>query len=167
MRRGAKIIVIDGVEDRLNLAKEFGASFTINLNEFESVEERANRVKEITGGDGADVGMEVVGIGDAFSEGIQHVRPGGRYIVLGNVTPTEVTTFSPAHIVRKGITILGAIRYHPWYLYKSMKFFERFSGKYPYEKFSEQVFSLDEVTTAFELAEKRKIARAAIEPSKK
>lgn len=164
--KGAIVIVIDGVEDRLNLAKEFGASYTINLNEHKSVDERVTRVLEITGGVGADVGMEVVGKGDAFNEGLQHLRPGGRYIELGIVTPSEMTTFSPAHIVRKGLTIIGAVRYQPWYLHKSLKFLEKFADKYPYEKFSERIYGLEEVSIAFEHAEQRIVARAAIDPGK-
>ena len=162
--RGAVIIIIDGVAERLKLAEEFGAAHTINLHELNTIEERVERVKDITGGEGADMAMEVVGSPEAFPEGVQLIRPGGRYLALGTINPTENTTFAPGQIIRKGLTIQGACRYNPWYLYKSMQFLERCADKYPYEKFSEKVYSLDEIALAFEHSEKRLVARAAIEP---
>ena len=164
--KGAMVIVIDGVEERLKLAQEFGATYTINLNEFKTVEERENRIKELTGGEGADVAMEVVGIGSAFAEGVLYLRPGGRYLEVGNISLTQTITFSPAIILRKGLTVFGVSRYMPWYINKSLSFLEKYSSKYPYHKFSTRVYRLDEVSTALEHSEKRMVARAAIEPRK-
>lgn len=162
--KGATVIVIDGVEERLKLAEEFGATYTINLNEFKTVEERESRVKELTGGEGADVAMEVVGKGSAFGEGLLYLRLGGRYLEVGNVSLTQTITFSPAMILRKGLTVFGVSRYMPWYIHKSLSFLAKFSSKYPYHKFSARVYNLDEVSTALEHSEQRIVARAAIEP---
>ena len=43
----SNIIVIDSVESRLELASEFGADSTINLNEFKTPDERIQRVKQL------------------------------------------------------------------------------------------------------------------------
>lgn len=39
--------------------------------------------------EGADVAMEVVGTGSAFGEGLLYLRPGGRYLEVGNVSMTH------------------------------------------------------------------------------
>ena len=48
------IIAVDGVETRLELAKEMGATHVINFRELTTIEERVKKVKELTGGFGAD-----------------------------------------------------------------------------------------------------------------
>src|SRR5262249_24688595 len=50
-----RIIAIDGVAERLALAREFGADATINLRDLPDPADRVARVKELTGGGGAAV----------------------------------------------------------------------------------------------------------------
>lgn len=164
--KGAKVIVIDSVEERLHLAKGFGAQYTININEYKTLEERVKVVNEITGGEGADVAIEVTGVASAFAEGIQLIRTGGRYVEIGNISPDKKTEFAPAYITRKAAQVIGVVRYNPWYLYKSLKFLAENYNKYPYDKFTDKEYGLDEVQTALERAEKRLVTRAAIVPNK-
>ena len=56
LERGAKkIIVIDGVPERLELAESFGAHELIDLRELPDSEQRIKRVWELTGGIGAEI----------------------------------------------------------------------------------------------------------------
>jgi threonine dehydrogenase-like Zn-dependent dehydrogenase len=60
--RGAgRIVVIDGVSERLEVASQFGADEFVDLRDFPTAETRVKRVRELTGGWGADVVMEVAG----------------------------------------------------------------------------------------------------------
>ncbi|KAK0562709.1 hypothetical protein OC844_002564 [Tilletia horrida] len=68
-----RIIAVDSVPERLAEAKRHGASHTINLAE----ENVAERVKELTGGKGADVVCEVVGSPQALQLALDLVRPWG------------------------------------------------------------------------------------------
>ena len=65
----SKIIAIDVMEERLELAKEFGADYTINAAENES--SIINKVLEITEGGGADVVIEVTGVPNVIKQGIK------------------------------------------------------------------------------------------------
>lgn len=76
-RGAASVIVVDGQTARLEIAWGMGASETIDLNECPTAEARVARVKELTGGRGADVVVGVVGFAAAFAEGIRMVRKGG------------------------------------------------------------------------------------------
>src|SRR5699024_1846809 len=60
--KGATVIVVDGVESRLQQAKKFGADYTINLNDYETLEDRAQAIRDLTDGTGADFAMEVAGV---------------------------------------------------------------------------------------------------------
>jgi len=75
----ARIVVVDLADARLEKAREFGADFTINNGREDAVE----LVKELTGGLGADVAIEAVGVPDTFELCTAIVRPGGHVANVG------------------------------------------------------------------------------------
>ncbi|SOC44833.1 zinc-binding dehydrogenase [Salinicoccus kekensis] len=160
--KGATVIVIDGVAPRLENAKKFGADHVIDMNEYKTPEERAERVKALTGGEGADVGMELSGVPAAFQEGIHLVAGGGRYVSIGNVSPGKTTEFDPGLLTRKSITIYPIVRYHPWYLKKSLDFLEKNIDKYPFEDMIDGEFTFENIKEALDQSAARKVNRASI-----
>jgi alcohol dehydrogenase len=74
-----RIIAIDLAESRLEKAREFGADVTINS----AREDVLARVMELTGGLGADVAVEAVGVPETFELCTELVRPGGRVANVG------------------------------------------------------------------------------------
>lgn len=160
--KGAIVIVIDGVESRLEQAKQFRADYTLNFNDYLSTENLADAVKQLTGGSGAHVGIELTGNPKAFAEGIYYIRPGGRFVSIGNITPGKLVEFDPGLLTRKSIDIISAVRYDPWYLYKSLQFLSANDGKYPFDKILDAEFSLDEIKTALDKSASREVTRATI-----
>src|SRR5215472_3075042 len=73
------IVAIDLADARLEKALEFGADTVINNGEEDPVE----RVMELTGGLGADVAVEAVGVPATFELCAELVRPGGRVANVG------------------------------------------------------------------------------------
>lgn len=159
---GATVVVIDGVKNRLQKAKSFGADHLIDMNEYETTEKRAKAVYELTGGRGADVGLELTGVPAAFNEGIQLIRPGGRYVSIGNVSPGQMAPFDPGLLTRKSIQIIPVVRYDPWYLNKALTFLSKTINKYPFGEMLDAEFSLDEIGTALDKSASRQITRASI-----
>lgn len=78
------IIAVDLEEERLALAKELGADVVLNPNNDDIPKE----VKAITGGRGADMAFEVVGIAATVTTAIQSVRKGGTVTLVGNLAPS-------------------------------------------------------------------------------
>jgi len=73
------IVVVDLVDSRLDAAKAFGADVVVN-----SGRDDVDRVvRELTGGLGADVTMEAVGIPQTFEQAVSLVRPCGHVANLG------------------------------------------------------------------------------------
>src|SRR4029078_12765665 len=74
---GAGLIIATGLArdtQKLELAREFGADHTINVDEEDTVE----RVKELTGGDGVDVVLDLTPMAQQpIVAGINAVRLGG------------------------------------------------------------------------------------------
>jgi alcohol dehydrogenase len=75
----AHIIAIDLADTRLEAAKRFGADVVINS----SRDDPLKIVQSLTGGLGADVAIEAVGIPATFELAADLVRPGGRVANVG------------------------------------------------------------------------------------
>ncbi len=97
-----EVIAVDIDAARLELAKEVGATEAINSQQTDAV----NRVMELTGGEGADVAVEVVGNAAALATAIGCVRRGGRVGLVGNLAP-EVP-FPLQAVVTRELTLYGS-----------------------------------------------------------
>jgi len=159
-----KIIVIDGIEERLNMAQEFGADHLINMNEHPSPKKRIKRIGELTGGKLADVVVELTGVPEAISEGLKMTTFGGAYLVIGNVSLNTTVEIDPFDIVFFSRKIIGVAAYDKWAIPRALEFLSKNKAKYPFHRLISHKFPLEEINEAFRLASERKVARAAIVP---
>ena len=74
-----KVVAIDLADARLAKALEFGADVVVNNGS----EDAVARVLELTGGLGADVAVEAVGVPETFELCAELIRPGGRLANVG------------------------------------------------------------------------------------
>ena len=80
------VLAVDGVEERLDMAREFGA-VPVHLTE----QDPRAEIKAHTEGRGADVGIEAVGTPEALDTAIRLTRRAGRLAVIGvHGKPCEV-----------------------------------------------------------------------------
>jgi threonine dehydrogenase-like Zn-dependent dehydrogenase len=77
--RGATVIAVDVSASKLEFATRWGAAHTIDSVR----EDVAARVAELTGGDGADVVIEAVGLPATFTQAIDIVCFCGRVVYIG------------------------------------------------------------------------------------
>jgi 2-desacetyl-2-hydroxyethyl bacteriochlorophyllide A dehydrogenase len=77
--RGATVIAVDIGAEKVAMAKRWGASHTIDASKDDVVA----RVNELTGGDGADVVIEAVGMPATFTQAIDIVCFSGRVVYIG------------------------------------------------------------------------------------
>lgn len=80
---GAKVIAVCSTDDKLAMAKENGADDTINY----ATEDLKAKIKELTGGKGADVVYDPVG-GNAFKACSSSMARNGRLLVIGFASGT-------------------------------------------------------------------------------
>jgi alcohol dehydrogenase len=73
------IVAIDLADSRLEAAKQFGADITVN----NSRQDPAAVIQSLTGGLGADVTIEAVGVATTFELAVRLARPGGRIANIG------------------------------------------------------------------------------------
>lgn len=75
---GAQVIATAGSDEKTAIAKAHGADHVINY----TTGPIRDRVKELTGGDGADVIYDPVG-GDIFDQSLRCINWGGRILIIG------------------------------------------------------------------------------------
>ena len=75
---GAKVIATASTDEKLNIAKEYGADYCINY----SKQEFKEKVKEITNKKGADIIYDPVG-GNVFEQSLRCIAWDGRLLVIG------------------------------------------------------------------------------------
>lgn len=120
--KGAReIIVVGGPDNRLQVAKSWGASHVISVAEFCDPASRLKRVMELTGGRGVNVILEMSGAPGAFAEGLEMIAVGGRYVIVGP-TGGPKTPISVELITKKNIDIVGSWSASIEHYYKGLQF---------------------------------------------
>ena len=144
---GAGTIIVTGLGKdlpKLELAREFGADHTINVDEEDTVE----RVREITGGRLADVVLELTPMATGpIRDAVETVRHGGRVVLAGlkGGRPTELRT---DRLIHKAVTVVGAYGVNAQAYIEAIRIIE--SGRYPLEKLHTHTFELADVAHAIE-----------------
>jgi len=96
-----RIIAVDLEPKRLALARELGATDTIQSDKVDVPREVARR----TGGDGADLAFEVVGISPTLQLAIACLRKGGSAVLVGNLAAK--TDFPLQAVVTRELSLFG------------------------------------------------------------
>ncbi len=77
------VYLIGDPESRLELGRSFGVDETFELSGT-TMEERKDHVMSLTGGRGVDVVIEAAGHPSAIPEGLDLMRDGGKYVIVGH-----------------------------------------------------------------------------------
>jgi L-iditol 2-dehydrogenase len=144
-----QVIVIGAPETRLEVARRWGASHTINFEGLPEARERRQMVRSLTDRRGADIVIEVSGGTTAFSEGIDLVRRGGRYLVIGQVGGHQVN-IAPRLIVEKQLSVLGVMSGNTDHYYKALTFIEHNRERFSFEDMLSNRYRLEQINDALE-----------------
>jgi L-iditol 2-dehydrogenase len=96
------IVAVDVDPQKLDLARQTGATHTVNAKEADV----AATIAGMTGGRGADVAFEVVGHGDTVANAIRSVGKGGTVVIIGNLSPNVELPLQS--VVTREISLLGS-----------------------------------------------------------
>jgi L-iditol 2-dehydrogenase len=99
---GAQPVILTGTRDnRLEIGSQLGADHVINVRNEDVVE----RVRELTGGKGADFVVECSGAPNAVNEAAQMLNRGGKICLAA--FPSEEVPIDVAYLVRNNIYLYG------------------------------------------------------------
>jgi S-(hydroxymethyl)mycothiol dehydrogenase len=155
-----RIIAVDVDDRKLEQAKRFGATDTVNSRETDPVE----RIRELTGGHGADVVVEAVGRPETYEQAFYARDLAGTVVLVGVPTPDLEITLPLIEIFGRG----GALK-SSWYgdclpsrdfpmlidLYRQ--------GRFDLDAFVSETIALDQVEQAFDKMHKGEVLRSVVE----
>ena len=150
--RGARVIAVDVLESRLEMALTLGADEIVNSAKENPVE----RLRALTGGEGVDVAIDCSGNPAGQNAALDSARKWGSVAFVGE---SRSTTINPSdQMIRKLLTVIGAW-YFPLYEWDELARFvvER---NVPVAKMITHRFPLDQAEEAFRLFDQRVTEKA-------
>jgi threonine dehydrogenase-like Zn-dependent dehydrogenase len=151
-----RIIAMSRHESRQKLSREFGATDIVTERGDEGVE----RIKELTGGVGADSVLECVGTQEAMEQAIRSTRPGGS---VGYVGVPHGVTLDGADLFFRHVRLLGGPAPVRRYLPELIGLV--FNGKINPGKVFDLTLPLDQVAEGYRAMDERRAIKTLLRPS--
>ncbi|HWK67338.1 MAG TPA: zinc-dependent alcohol dehydrogenase family protein [Rhizobiaceae bacterium] len=154
----SQVIAVDLSEEKLKLARELGATATVNASSPEAVE----TVRQLTSG-GADFALEFAGSGKALESAYRMTRRGGTTVTAGLPAPNVDLPVNIVSLVAEERTVKGSyigtcvpVRDIPRFvaLYKA--------GRLPVDKLMSGVITLDEINEGFDRLHRGEVVRLVV-----
>ena len=161
LRGASRIIVVDGIAERLKLAKTLGADEAVDYNKTDPVD----AIMKLTNGRGVDVAIEALGKQETFEWGLRTLKPGGVLSSLGVYSgklSIPLDAFAAGlgdHTIRTTLCPGGKER-----MRRLMSIVQ--SGRVDLRSFVTHRFSLDRIEEAYELFANQRdnVIKVAITP---
>lgn len=155
----ARIIAVDLLDNKLEMARRFGATHVINSGKVDAVEE----IKRLTGGWGADYAFEVIGLPQTIQMAYDSVRKGGTAVVVGQSAEDAMINISAVGMMRTGKILMGCAygSIRPQYDFKRLVDLY-LNGRIMVDELISRRYGLDEVNEAFRAMEAGEVARGVI-----
>jgi L-iditol 2-dehydrogenase len=159
-----RIIAFGAPADRLELAAAMGADHVVDVQRTEQAE-RAQTVRDLTGGLGVDVAIEAAGSARAVEEALEVIRDGGRYVIAGHYTdagPSAINVHQ--QINRKHLEIRGCWGSEVSHFVRALRVLERHHTAIPWRAIGARTYSLSELNQALADAEAMRLPKALVKP---
>ena len=156
----SRVIAVDLVESKLALARQFGATDTVNGK---AVSDVPDAVRSLTEGLGVDYAFEVIGAPPVIQQAFQCLKRGGKVVVVGVPGFGSEVTLPAFNIPLEEKGVIGSLygsanmrrdmpRLIDLYMQKRLKIDELISRR----------IKLEQVNEAFAAMEKGEVARSVI-----
>ena len=157
---GAHTIIAVDIDDRkLEWAKDFGATHTINATSSDPVE----AIRALTGGNGVNVAIEAVGNPRTFEQAFYSRDHAGTVVLVGVPSPDMKIELPLLEIFGRGGSVKSSwygdclpSRDFPMFIDLYLQ------GRLPLEKFVSETISIGEVEEAFHKMERGEVLRSVV-----
>jgi S-(hydroxymethyl)glutathione dehydrogenase/alcohol dehydrogenase len=156
----ARIIGVDLVDQKLQWAKDFGATDVINGKQVSDV---PDAIRSLTDGVGVDYAFEVIGVPDIITQAFLSVKRGGKAVVVGVPGFDQSVSIPAAALPLEEKSVIGSLygsgsmrrdmpKLIDLYMHKKLKLDELISRR----------IKLEQVNEAFDAMQKGEVARSVI-----
>lgn len=150
--RGARVIAVDVLESRLQMARELGADELVDSRSVDA----AARLRELTCGEGVDTAIDCSGNPGAQNAALDAARRLGAVAFVGE---SRSTTINPSdQIIRKLLHVIGGWYFATWEFAEITRFIV--DHQLPVGRLITHRFPLDEAADAFRMFNARETEKA-------
>jgi S-(hydroxymethyl)mycothiol dehydrogenase len=155
----SKIIAVDLDDRKLQWAKEFGATHTVNSREQDAVA----AIQELTGGFGADVVVDAVGRPETYKQAFYARDLAGTVVLVGVPDPSMTLELPLIDVFGRGGSLKSS-----WYgdCLPSRDFPTmvdlHLQGRLPLDRFVSETISLDDIEAAFSKMSAGEVLRSVV-----
>ncbi len=155
------IVAVDVVGSKLELARQFGATETVDARQGDVVE----AVRALTDGLGADYAFACVGSVEALTDGLAMTRRGGTVIAVGVPHMDAELALSPLALIMDEKTLRGTLYGSCDFAVDVPRVIDLYrAGRLKLDELISREFSLDELGEALAQLESGDVARSVIRP---
>jgi len=155
----SRIIAIDLLEHKLQLAQELGATHVVNASQ----EDPVAAVRRISPG-GVDYAFEVIGLPETIRQAFDMTRRGGMAVVVG-LAPSGSQVSLPAAAFLLEKTITGSAYGGTRFRVDIPRLVELYmSGRLKLDPLISRLYPLDQINDAFDALRRGEVARSIIIP---
>jgi S-(hydroxymethyl)glutathione dehydrogenase / alcohol dehydrogenase len=152
-----KIIAIDKLDNKLAMAKDFGATHVINA----TTEDPVARIKEITG-NGADYAFEVIGVPEVVAQAFDATDAAGTTVMVGMPPLRAPLTINTLGLFL-GKTLKGAYFGSAHFRTEMPALVDLYmEGRLKLDELISRTYPLDRINDAFDAMKKGEVARSII-----
>ena len=152
-----RVIAVDQVASKLELAKQFGATDVVDASAGDAVEQ----IRELTGG-GVDYSFEAIGLKVTAEQSWAMLRPGGTSTIIGMI-PVGTKIELPGHEFLQERKIQGSLMGSNQFRTDMPRFIDFYlSGRLELDQLISDRISLPEINGAFDALKKGEVARQVI-----
>lgn len=150
--KGARVISADLSEERLEIARNFGADYTVNAT---MVDDQVEAVKKFTdGGRGVDIAVDATGFSKVWEMAVRMGRKGATINLFGGCPSGTTMSINTELIHYSELNIIGVYHHSPYYVRKAFKLIE--NKQINASKFITTDMPLEKLVDALELMGKQK-----------
>lgn len=155
------VLTVGGPGERLAVAERFGATATVDVES--TPDERIERVRELTGGRGADHVFDFAGGPTIGEEAVAFAAQRGTVALVGSTGPAPVPV-PLGTVMGKELTLTGSLNGDIADYHRSVGFFRAFADRMPWDELFSPPVGLAGASAAVESMSRLGELKAVIDP---
>ncbi|HBK79695.1 MAG TPA: alcohol dehydrogenase [Nitrospinae bacterium] len=153
------IIAVDVFQNKLDMARTFGATHFVNASDENPVE----RIRELTGGQGAHYAIEAIGNPEAATQAFNCIRRGGTAVMIGITSPQSAAAIPTLDLVTQEKKLVGSLYGSSVPRHMVPRLIELYmAGKLNLDDLLTRSYPLEEINEAYDALIKGEVARSII-----
>jgi S-(hydroxymethyl)glutathione dehydrogenase/alcohol dehydrogenase len=159
MLNAARIIAVDLLDNKLEMALDFGATHTINGRE----EDAVARVRELTGGEGVDYAFDAIGSARTVQQAFEMARIGGTAIEVGIAPQGQMAQIDAWALAMQEKTLKGCFYGSARPRVDMLRLLDLYEqGRLKLDELISNTYTLDQINEGFDLLRSGTVARGVI-----